>query len=1027
MLACLAALLLNPSRTLAATPGTATAGGGVIFSNECLVVTCPGDRTIFTCSDIVTPASYGVIVENRCPAIPTPTVTCTPPPGTPLGLGVHPIHCTVGFAGAVLADCDFVLTVVRDTEPPKIECPQSLVVLSCPDPATGACGAIVNYPAPIASDNSGAVSVVCNPPSGSFFPCGDTVVTCVAFDRCQNQSVCKFLVTVKEGGKPPTLKCPENIVAYACKETAVVTYPDPTVDPAGTTVICIPPSGSVFPLGTHPVLCIASNACGIARCEFLVTVKPMPPVSIQCPASITVTLPCGKDCLPVFYPSPIVMNGALESCNPPSGSCLTPGTHVVVCRATNECSVAACEFVITVVKAQGEPPIIRCPQDISLRTCKECQVVKYPDPVVVNGSLALCTPPSGSCFPIGVTTVVCIATNSCGLRAECSFNVVVRPVEKLQIKCPPDILVKSCSPCEVVTYPAPVVVGGALVSCTPPSGTCFPVGSTTVVCIATNECEKIECSFTVTVEPTQCVKPPANMVLWLPFDEPSGIVANNIISGAPNGWHMNGPVPVPGQKVLNSLRFDGVNDYVAVPNYAAIILSQSDITIDAWVFRRDTDGGRRVIVSKMRGLPGTPVARGYEFYLNNGIMNLLLGGPSLQNFNSGVGVPIDGNWHHVAVTVQRSGTGLVDFYLDGALAASQPGPIVAPIGSAAPLHVGAATWPAPQDFWRGAIDELEIFNRALTSAEIHSLWAADRAGKCKIKIYIPWDVAFPPGGGYVTVPAFVFNDTPIPQPMGWSASGPMPIPVSSGTFVIAPNSITNILVKLCRPTNDVPVGTVVEWEFMLVPDNACPIMGMGSVLHPGKASATVPPGVVPVPGTTRPVRVRTGVSGLLTGAPVRYRAIGPDMVPDQTMISLNGLPPGTPFLVPFAPAAPAGSPDEMVIEVPVQFVHPDPISPFTILLEADVDGDGAFDTLASFDVSNPVVPPPRLVIDGRADGNHLLWEDEGDGILLSSPSLDGPWTPIPGARPGYLLTPVEKQLFFEVEIPAGDSSLPAVQ
>jgi hypothetical protein len=1177
LLGCLLAVLFLSTHLSAATSAVAT--GDVIFSNQCFVVTCPGDHTLYTCSDVVTPETYGVIVDSSCPGVAPPQVLCTPPPGTPLGLGVHPIACVVLVGNEVVAKCDFKITVVRDTEPPKIECPRDLTVLTCMDP-TGLCGAVVNYPAPVASDNSGTVAVVCNPPSGSVFPCGTTVVTCRAFDRCHNVSECKFLVTVKDGGKPPVIKCPPDVVAYTCGETAVVDYPDPTVNPPTTPFACFPPSGSVFTLGTHTVICVASNACGIDRCTFTVTVKHLPRVSIQCPtekfvfrmpctsncvpvnfplpvvsdgtlescnpppgsclspgvhtivcratnecstatceftvvvikdagtppaiecpkdivvqscdkcevvkyplpvvtggslafcnpppgtcfplgvttvtcmatnecglqaecvftvtvrprpqvsiqcptAPITVRIPCTSNCVPVNYPLPTVLNGTLESCNPPPGTCLPAGDHVVLCRATNGCSVATCEFVVHVVPVTTEPPVIRCPQDIVVFTCSDCRKVLYPDPVVVNGTLAFCTPPSGSCFPVGSTTVTCVATNECGQKAECSFQVIVRTAEKLQIKCPPDIVVKACSPCEKVTYPAPTVVGGALAVCTPPSGTCFPIGTTTVHCVATNECEKVECTFTVTVEQTRCVKPPANMVLWLPFDEPVGIVANNIIAGAPNGVHVNGPVPILGQKVLNSLRFDGQNDFVAVPNYAAIILNQSDLSIDAWVFRRDTEGGRRVIVSKMAPLAGAAGVRGYEFYLNNGNMNLLLGGPVAQNFNSGVTVPIDGNWHHVAVTVARGPVGVVRFYLDGVIAASQPGPITAPIGNSGRLHVGASTWPAPQGFFRGGIDEVEIFSRALSAAEVHALWAADSAGKCKIKCYIPWDVSFPPGDGYVTVPAYVFNDTPYPQPIAWTASGPMPIPVPSGSFVIAPFSITNVPVKLCRPTNDVPVGTVVTWDFTLFPDNLCPIGCMGSVIHPGKARATVPDNVIPVPGTTRAVRVRVGLNGLLLGAPVRFMAIGPDMEPDMDFISLNGLPPGTPFIVEPGLVTPAA--DEMFVDVPVRFVHSDPTDNFTILVDTDVNGDGAYDTLASFDVSNPVIPPPVLRFEDRADGRHLLWEDEGDGILQSAPTVEGPWKTIEGGRPGYLVTPSEKQLFFRVEVPVDDGLLPAVQ
>jgi hypothetical protein len=53
-------------------------------------------------------------------------------------------------------------------------------------------------------------------------------------------------------------------------------------------------------------------------------------------------------------------------------------------------------------------------------------VVNYPPPVVTDncpGASAVCTPPSGSSFPLGVTTVSCTATDGSGNTSSCSFTV----------------------------------------------------------------------------------------------------------------------------------------------------------------------------------------------------------------------------------------------------------------------------------------------------------------------------------------------------------------------------------------------------------------------------------------------------------------------------------------------------------------------------------------------------------------------------------------------------------------------------
>jgi len=75
--------------------------------------------------------------------------------------------------------------------PPIISCPTNRSV-NARSPA----GARVNYPTPVAS-NGCPVAVVCNPPSGSLFAIGNTVVSCLATDTEGNEATCSFTVHVK--------------------------------------------------------------------------------------------------------------------------------------------------------------------------------------------------------------------------------------------------------------------------------------------------------------------------------------------------------------------------------------------------------------------------------------------------------------------------------------------------------------------------------------------------------------------------------------------------------------------------------------------------------------------------------------------------------------------------------------------------------------------------------------------------------------------------------------------------------------
>ncbi|HWP43748.1 MAG TPA: HYR domain-containing protein, partial [Blastocatellia bacterium] len=150
-----------------------------------------------------------------------------------------------------------------------IICPSDITVSNDPD----LCGAVVNYPAPTADPGCGTVT--CSPPAGSFFPIGTTMVTCTSAVGPS----CSFNVTVNDT-QPPTITCPANVTAVApltCPPAAATTvsFPDPTASDncPGVTVACVPPSGSMLPVGTTTVTCTATDAAGnTASCSFSVSV-----------------------------------------------------------------------------------------------------------------------------------------------------------------------------------------------------------------------------------------------------------------------------------------------------------------------------------------------------------------------------------------------------------------------------------------------------------------------------------------------------------------------------------------------------------------------------------------------------------------------------------------------------------------------------------------------------------------------------------------------------------------------------------
>jgi len=159
----------------------------------------------------------------------------------------------------------------RTTPIIDLTCPADIVVSALP----GQNSVVVNYP-PLVMNSPGGAVVLFSPPSGSVFPAGSTLVSLTVIDASGNEATCTFTVTVNLAGPPPlALSCAGDLqVIVPSGQPTVVSYPQPVLNkPEGATVVCSPPSGSSFPVGTTTVTCAASNTGGeTASCAFIINV-----------------------------------------------------------------------------------------------------------------------------------------------------------------------------------------------------------------------------------------------------------------------------------------------------------------------------------------------------------------------------------------------------------------------------------------------------------------------------------------------------------------------------------------------------------------------------------------------------------------------------------------------------------------------------------------------------------------------------------------------------------------------------------
>lgn len=338
-----------------------------------------------------------------------------------------------------------------------------------------------------------------------------------------------------------------------------------------------------------------------------------------------------------------------------------------------------------------------------------------------------------------------------------------------------------------------------------------------------------------------CTPPPSNMVLWLPFDEQSGTNCTNIVSypNGPNGVR-NGTTIVAGQ-VERGLSFNGTTDLVQVPAHASLGVGTDPLTIDAWVKRPQGSSGYGTIVAR-RFYDSNTGYYGYRLWLNNGNVQLELDSGSQYYFVSTANIPIDGTWHHVAVTVERNSANGVKFYLDGNGVSLSNSPSTNGIldlngGTATPLRVGADNL-FPFSFLQASIDEVEVFRRALDEKEIQAIWRAGSSGKCKIRCALSSSVGFCGGDIAVPVSFKIQNLTgiasctydwwvePLPAGNGTNIAGPTQFSQSQGSISAAQVPAfgwmpTPVSFSITRPAGMTPGGVIETAGYRVFVRNNC--------------------------------------------------------------------------------------------------------------------------------------------------------------------------------------------------------------
>jgi type II secretory pathway pseudopilin PulG len=214
--------------------------------------------------------------------------------------------------------------------------------------------------------------------------------------------------------------------------------------------------------------------------------------------------------------------------------------------------------------------------------------------------------------------------------------------------------------------------------------------------------------------------PQSGLVGWWPGEGN----ANDVI-GSNHGTPLGGVTFKPGI-VGQAFDLDGTNGFVST---ATAMTNPQNFTLEFWFKTTTTRGG--ALLGFGDSQINTSVCRDRHIYMDNsGRLHFGVYDTGFQMADSTASYN-DGNWHQVAAIMStRAGTGL---YVDGILVANNPAATHAQNYSGW-WRMGENNldgWPfgVSSSFFQGLLDEVSLYNRALSPAEIRAVYVAGSSGR----------------------------------------------------------------------------------------------------------------------------------------------------------------------------------------------------------------------------------------------------------------------------------------------------------
>jgi hypothetical protein len=169
-----------------------------------------------------------------------------------------------------------------------------------------------------------------------------------------------------------------------------------------------------------------------------------------------------------------------------------------------------------------------------------------------------------------------------------------------------------------------------------------------------------------------------------------------------------------------ALSFNGTSNWVDAGNSSQLQVI-SNLTMVAWINPSSLSGSGGV-ATKFYNTTGN---RGYRMAIGGGTLSVAISNDGTNQVQNNAGSIFTNIWQQVAA-VYTASAGTVTFYVNGSLAGNVGGFPTSIFNNSQHFQIGTNDDSTGANSFSGSIDDVRIYNRALSASEVQALYNAEK-------------------------------------------------------------------------------------------------------------------------------------------------------------------------------------------------------------------------------------------------------------------------------------------------------------